>query len=216
MCVRFGYTSIRMKKTLLLALLLCAARTVRADDVPLPRLPPCRRNGYRLRYRHRRSLRREQQGQLDFINFDKPIPARTSPLSSRMMTRWVRQSRQVHRSPNLCPELLPSTGASRRWFCEVPTRYGQVGPVCDFTIEVSRESPGPDCIAGFSSSAFCQPTCTVNYAVAAQDMLKNLKWGLSAKDVEWANGLQKKFPGVCYTNTMSRAHVVSVSHHSDP
>lgn len=60
----------------------------------------------------------------------------------------------------------------------------------------------------FPSSAFCQPTCTVNYAVAAQDMLKNLKWGLSAKDVEWANGLQKKFPGVCYTNTMSRAHVV--------
>src|SRR3984957_7955144 len=58
------------------------------------------------------------------------------------------------------------------------------------------------------SLAFCQPICTVNYAIAAQDLLKNLKWGLSAKDVEWADGLQKKYPGVCYTNDTSRAHVV--------
>jgi hypothetical protein len=73
---------------------------------------------------------------------------------------------------------------------------------------VSHEVLALTVLLCFASPAFCQPTCTINYAVATQDMLKNLKWGLSAKDVEWANGLQKKYPGVCYTNTMSRAHVV--------
>jgi hypothetical protein len=60
----------------------------------------------------------------------------------------------------------------------------------------------------FPSLAFCQPICTVNYAVVTQDTLKNLKFGLSPKDVEWANGLQKKYPGVCYTSDNARAHVV--------
>jgi hypothetical protein len=55
---------------------------------------------------------------------------------------------------------------------------------------------------------FCQPICTVNYAVVTQDTLKNLKFGLSPKDVEWANGLQKKYPGVCYTSDNAHANVV--------
>ena len=59
----------------------------------------------------------------------------------------------------------------------------------------------------FAGVAFCQPLCTVNYAVVTQDTLKNLKFGLSPKDTEWANGLQKKYPGVCYTNDPAHAHV---------
>jgi hypothetical protein len=50
--------------------------------------------------------------------------------------------------------------------------------------------------------------CVVSFAVATQDTLKNMKWGLSAKDVEWANKLLKKYPGVCYTNSTSQAHAV--------
>ena len=35
-----------------------------------------------------------------------------------------------------------------------------------------------------------------------------MKWVLSAKDVEWANKLLKKYPGVYYTNSTSQAHAV--------
>jgi hypothetical protein len=34
------------------------------------------------------------------------------------------------------------------------------------------------------------------------------KWGRSAKDVEWANKLPKRYPGVCYTYNTSQAHAV--------
>ena len=50
--------------------------------------------------------------------------------------------------------------------------------------------------------------CVVSFAVATQDTLKNMKWGLSAKDVEWAYKLLKKYPGVYYTNSTSQAHAV--------
>lgn len=62
----------------------------------------------------------------------------------------------------------------------------------------------------FSSGlVFCQQSaCVVNYAVATQDTLKNLKWSLSPKDTEWANKLLKKYPGVCYTNSTVQAHAI--------
>lgn len=52
------------------------------------------------------------------------------------------------------------------------------------------------------------PACVVNYTVVTQDTLKNMKWGLFPKDVEWADKLQKRFPGVCYTSNIEQAHAV--------
>lgn len=60
----------------------------------------------------------------------------------------------------------------------------------------------------FSCLGLSQPLCTVNYAVVTQDTLKNVKYGLPPKDVGWANGLQKKYPGVCYTDDYAHAHAI--------
>jgi hypothetical protein len=71
-----NYTSIRMKKTLLLALFLCAAQTVRADDVPASEASShvgetatvCGRvTGVH--------YAANSKGKPTFINFDKPYPS---------------------------------------------------------------------------------------------------------------------------------------------
>jgi hypothetical protein len=70
-----NYTSIRMKKTLLLALFLCAAQTVRADDVPASEASShvgetatvCGKvTGVH--------YAANSKGKPTFINFDKPYP----------------------------------------------------------------------------------------------------------------------------------------------
>ena len=52
------------------------------------------------------------------------------------------------------------------------------------------------------------PRCIVMFTVATEDRLKNINMGLSAKEVDWVNKLQKKYPGVCYTGPDNNPHAI--------
>jgi hypothetical protein len=70
------------------------------------------------------STRSHRRGKPTFINFDRPYPNQDFTVMIWHDERAGFGSLERIQVAKFVPtELLQSTGASRRWFCEVPTRY---------------------------------------------------------------------------------------------
>lgn len=48
----------------------------------------------------------------------------------------------------------------------------------------------------------------MTFTVVTEDRLKNMDWGLSAKDKDWLAKLEKKYTGVCYAEPSSHPHAI--------